>query len=153
MYADDTLLMSSAKSMQKSVSTCQIMLDSIMSWCDKNKLTVNIKKTKCMFINSDINCANAKLSISGNELEVVKHFQYLEMQIDYKLTMNKQVEVMMKKARCKLMMLYRIRRFISSETSLLIYKVIIRPLGYGDFIITLYISNDVSHETITYSDL
>ena len=92
MYADDTLLMSSAKSMQESVSTCQIMLDSIMSWCDKNKLTVNIKKMKCMFINSDVNLANAKLSINGNELEVVKHFQYLEMQIDYTLSINKHVE-------------------------------------------------------------
>ena len=102
----------------------------------KKKLTVNIKKTKCTFINSDVNCVNAKFSINGNELEVVKHFEYLGMHIDDKLSMNKHIKVMMKKARCKLGMLYKIRRFFSCETSLLIYNVMIRPhLEYGDFIV------------------
>ena len=41
-----------------------------------------------------------------------------------------------KKARQKLGILYKIRKFITSETALLLYKVMIRPhLEYGDFFI------------------
>ena len=44
MYADETLLISSAESSLESVLSCQLMLDKIMAWCNKNKLTVDIKK-------------------------------------------------------------------------------------------------------------
>ena len=44
MYADDTLLMSNAETLSESVLLCQNMLDKKMSWCDTNKLSVNIKK-------------------------------------------------------------------------------------------------------------
>ena len=136
MYADDTLITSSSKSSRESVLSCQMMLDKIMAWCDKNKLTINIKKTKCMYINSHENQPNVKLSINDVELETVNHFEYLGMHIDNKLSMGKHVESILKKARCKLGILYKIRQFISCKTSLLIYKVMIRPhLEYGDFII------------------
>ena len=136
MYADDTLLMSSSSDINESVSKCQSMLDAIIKWCDKNKLTVNIKKTKCMFINSLNQTPNVVPMIKGNSLDVIKHFEYLGMQIDDKLQMNRHVENMYKKARCKLGILYKIRRFIGYQTSILLYKVMIRPhLEYGDFIV------------------
>ena len=74
MYADDTLLMSSSSDINDSVSKCQSMLDAIIKWCDKNKLTVNIKKTKCMFINSLNQTPNVVPMIKGNSLDVIKHF-------------------------------------------------------------------------------
>ena len=120
MYADDTLLMSSACTLHDSVVKCQAMLDNIMSWCGKNKLTVNIKKTKCMYINSCDNQMNAKLYINNTELDSVKNFEYLGMYMDDKCSMVKLVETMMKKARCKFGILCQIRRFISCDTSLLI---------------------------------
>ena len=135
-HADDTLLMSSAETVSESVLSCQSMLDNIMSWCDKNKLTVNIKKTKCMFINPGNKHVDYRLSIHGTDLDVVNHFEYLGMHIHDKLSMGKHVDSMVKKARCKLGILYKIRRFISTNTALLLYKVMIRPhLEYGDFIV------------------
>ena len=56
MYADETLLISSAESSLESVLSCQLMLDKIMAWCYKNKLTVNIKKKNvCLSIRMKIN--------------------------------------------------------------------------------------------------
>ena len=136
MYADDTLLMSSSIDMNESVSKCQLMLDKVITWCDNNKLTVNVKKTKCMFINPWNHTPNVIPMIKGKCLEVIKHFEYLGMQIDDKLQMNKHVENMYKKARCKLGILYKIRKFIGYQTSLLLYKVMILPhMEYGDFIV------------------
>ena len=136
MYADDTLLMSSAKCKAESMAASQNMLDNIMVWCDINKLTVNIKKKKCMFINPGNDPATCNLNIHGTSLDVVRHFEYLGMSLDDELSMNKHVESMVKKARCKLGILYKIRKLITHETSLLIYKVMIRPhLEYGDFLV------------------
>ena len=136
MYADDTLLMSNSSDINESVSKCQAMLDRVILWCDKNKLTVNVKKTKCMFVNPSNQVPNVFPMIKGKNLEVIKHFEYLGMQIDDHLQMNKHVETMYKKARCKLGILCKIRRFIGYQTAILVYKVMILPhMEYGDFIV------------------
>ena len=89
-----------------------------------------------MFINSYENQQNVKLNI--DRTETVKHFEYSGMHIDNMLSMGKQVESILKKARYKISILFKIRKLISCEISLFIYKVMIRPhLGYGDFIIDL----------------
>ena len=58
------------------------------------------------------------------------------MDIDNKLSMGKHVKIMMKRTKRKFEILCKIRKFITCETSLLIYKVMICPhLEYGDFIV------------------
>ena len=52
MYADDTLLISKGKSMIECERKGQELLNSLCSWCDTNKLTINVKKTKSMVIKS-----------------------------------------------------------------------------------------------------
>ena len=94
-----------------------------------------------------VNSANLRpvgdLCIEGKPLGVVKHFEYLGMQIDDHLQLNRHVENMYKKKRCKLGILYKIRTFITCQTALLLYKVMIRPfMEYGDFIV------DSAHQTI-----
>ena len=118
------------------VITVHSMLDNIISWCNKNKLTVKIKKTKCMFINSQDDNTDLQLNSNGKDLEVVKCFEYLGIHIDNKLSMHKHMDSILKKARNKLGILYKICKFISTNTGLSIYKALIRPhLEYGDFII------------------
>ena len=65
----------------------------------------------------------SKLHISDVDLETVNCFEYLGMHIDNRLSMNKHVESMIKKTRCKLGILRKVRKFISKDTALLIYKV------------------------------
>ena len=82
MYADDTLLMSSSSNIEESVSECQLKLDTIVTWCRKNKLTMNIKKNKCMFINAGGCIPTTRLSVNNTPLDVVKTFEYLGMHVD-----------------------------------------------------------------------
>ena len=136
MYADGTLIMCEGSTILESNSRCQTKLDSLIQWCDKNKLSVNIKKTKCMHINSFDESTDVRLYIRGKPIEIVKHFEYLGMIIDNKLQMYKHADNVYKKARQKLGMLYKIRKFITLNTALLLYKVMIRPhVEYGDFLI------------------
>ena len=136
MYADDTLLIDTGKSSAECAQRSQEMLDSIIKWCDCNKLTINVKKTKCMFIKSGKERCDQKLYIHGEGIDYVNSFEYLGMHIDHKLTMNNHVDSIYKKSISKLSMLYKLRRFISQDTALHIYKTLIRPyMDYGDFIV------------------
>ena len=136
MYADDTLLMSAGSTMLESIFQCQNKLDKLIAWCDINKLSVNIKKTKCMFINPFNEKSDMQLYIRGKPIDVVKNFEYLGMTIEDGLQVNEHTDIVYKKARQKLGILYKIRKFIKLETALLLYKVMIRPhLEYGDFLI------------------
>ena len=58
-----------------------------------------------MLINSHENQQNVKLDI--DRTETVKHFEYSGMHIDKMLSMGKQVESILKKARCKIGILLR----------------------------------------------
>ena len=74
--------------------------------------------------------------IDGKNLGRVSQYEYLGMIIHEKLLMDIQIELMYKKANKKLGMMSRIRRFISTNTAVKIYKTMIRPhLEYVDFIV------------------
>ena len=122
--------------MDECVEKGQDMLDKLTSWCDLNKSTINVNKTKCMVIKSGRERANFNLYIHGKKLDTVNSFEYLGIHIDNRLVMNNHVDSIHRKCMTKLNMLYKIRNFISRKTSLLIYKTMIRPyMDYGDFII------------------
>ena len=55
------------------------------------------KNTKWLFINPWDHMPDVVPIIKGKFLDVIKHFEYLGMQIDDKLQMNKHVETMYKK--------------------------------------------------------
>ena len=76
MYADDTVLYAGnldTKQLRKGV---QQDLCSVQNWCNRNKLTLNIKKTKYMTFMSDKKRKNHKgfkMYIKGNLLEEVQN--------------------------------------------------------------------------------
>ena len=62
--------------------------------------------------------------------------EYLGAHIDSNSCTNNPLDSMYKKCNSKLLMLYKIRSFISNDMVLLISKTLIRPyMDYGDFII------------------
>ena len=136
MYADDTLLLSSGSDVDESIRNGQCMLDKVIAWCDSNKLTINVKKTKSMFINPKKEVCNSNLQIHTENIDFVNSFEYLGIHIDHSLSMNNHVDSIYKKCTMKLSLLYKIRHFISQNTALSIFKSMIRPyMDYGDFII------------------
>ena len=70
-------------------------LDRIFAWCNKNKLTININKTKGQLFphnsNTDINSffQNNPLRINSTNLPYEHHFRYLGIELDHLLTMKK----------------------------------------------------------------
>ena len=136
LYADDMLIMHKNENVPNMIEGLQQKLDSVMTWCACNKLTVNREKTKFMIVSSNKVTNVESLKIYDTALSMVTQYEYLGMLLDNKLGMTQHVDNMYKKANSKLGILCKIRRFIKEDTAVRIYKTMIRPhLEYIDFVI------------------
>ena len=136
MYADDTLLVNKGCDEETSVRNSQSCFNKIMTWCNLNKLTLNDNKTKHLCITNRKQTTTLKINSENNQLGNVDTYDYLGFAIDRKLTMNSHIDKIVKKVSFKLHTLTLMRRFLTTKTALLIYKVMIMPhFDYVDFVI------------------
>ena len=126
MYADDTVLYANHIDPKSCVKNCQQLLDRLYIWCQYNKLTINISKTKHMFVARKKDQRNQvkgeQVSINNTNLNNVDSYTYLGVDIDYSLSFDTMVDNMYKKANRKLYTLKLIRPYITNSIACLIYK-------------------------------
>ena len=80
LYADDTVLYVLDKCPQIAHQKMQSDIHALSRWCNKNQLTVNIKKTKCVLFASKYRTRKTRLlpiSMNGTELNYTDHYKYL----------------------------------------------------------------------------
>ena len=78
MYADDLIIMAtSPEELQKS-------LDKLSVYCEKWKLSVNIKKTKCMTFSKGTNVKKYPFKINNKIVEHTKEYKYLGIYVNAK---------------------------------------------------------------------
>ena len=136
MYADDTLLVCKSNNLNEAAEKAQNALEEMVVWCEENKLSINLSKTKHMMVkHTRVDC-EPQLKIDDYNIGTVGSYEYLGMILDDKLTMNPYLDGMWKKANAKIGILAKIRRFITEKTAVRIYKCMVRPhLDYIDFVI------------------
>ena len=139
LYADDTVLYLSTPLRYNYDELLNKDLLNMHNWCQENKLTVNLKKTKYMATASSSKklkkLREAKITMGGVELQKTTEFKYLGITIDNCLNFNKHVSVLNQTVSHKIYLLNKIRWFIKEEDSINIYKTMILPhLPYGDVI-------------------
>ena len=140
MYADDTVIYASGKDMQEVRNTLQTCSTYVYNWCFENRLYINMKKTKIMWFGACNDSGNMivhdTIDIADVCIERVWSYQYLGIDLDSLLSFDKHLENVVNKCNQKLHVFRKIRRFVSEDTALLIYKQTIRPLmEYCNFVI------------------
>ena len=96
MYADDTVLYTSHFDPIICIDKCQRQLDCLTKWCNKNKRTINICKTKHMFVShrkeQKEQSASKSNTIDNTPLDNVDKYTYLDVDIDYNLSFDSMVD-------------------------------------------------------------
>ena len=134
MYADDTVLYASDLDSKLMINTLQNDFNTIVSWCDRNQLTINDSKTKYCLFNYSENDLQPILC-KGKSLGMVQSYKYLGADITRDLSMDEYVFNVYKKASYKVHMLSKIRTHITKHAAILIYKQTILPyLDYSSFL-------------------
>ena len=140
LYADDTVIYIENSNVNNAVALLQCDLNNLSGWCTRNKLTINSKKTKyCIYgMRSNVKKSktiNTVLSLNSNILDRVCSYKYLGFILDDHLTFNKHISELCKIVSHKLYLLAKVRRYLTTQASLNVFKTMILSLfEYGDII-------------------
>ena len=142
LYADDMVIYTpilDADSMQN----VQTDVNAIYKWCNKNKLTINVSKTKAQYFprNSNIQSktfeSNNPIFINNSKLQYEQHFRYLGVELDQSLSMKNTFDQIYKNASHKLYIYRLIRGSLTMFAATQVLKTMfVSVLDYGNIFIT-----------------
>ena len=141
LFADDTMLDVSARTIDEVVPKLQTEIKKLVEWFFHNKLTVNVKKSSFMLIGSPqktseyCNVQNLGLNINGEKLCNVTTYRYLGVSIDSHLNWNQNVNVICKKLGSRISVVQRLSRLFPQIYVNKIYYAFIQP--YIDYALTV----------------
>ena len=137
LYTDYTVIYKTGE-LTQTTNEIQQDLTTFKLWCDRNQLTMNIKKTKHVKFrmkSQTRKIGNHILFLNNKRLERVTSYKNLSLTLDMNLNYNKHLENCLKLISHKAYLLNKIRMYINIHTAVTIYKTMILPvIEYGDVI-------------------
>lgn len=110
-FADDTLAQVRDISLEGSIRKAELIIERVMDWCDRNRLTLNMDKTEVMLVSRQLrknarenipNSSIRKLSVthSGRTYQItpVDKFRYLGVILDRRLCFDDHIKYISQKA-------------------------------------------------------
>ena len=121
----------------------------LLRWCQLNRLSINVKKTKFVFHPHSANVENKfnnEIRILNTPVDYVNSYLYLGVNIDNLLTFKKYFSNVLKKISYKLSLLRRIRYMVTLKASLDITKTMFcsNIVDYGNIFLSSCIENDIN---------
>ena len=131
MFADDTSITLSAKTVADLKLAVTSELNNLTCWLRANKLSSNVAKTELMIIGSrqrlNTQCEEINISIDDRTIKRVDHIKSLGLTIDAQLSWSKHVDEISKKVSSAIGALKRVRPFIPTDVAVQIYNALILP--------------------------
>ena len=131
LFADDTNMTRSAKTLTELKQALIPDLSNLSCWLKADKLSLNVAKTELMIIGS-----RQRLSVQNEDVEIriddqiikkVEHTKSLGVTIDAQLTWCKHIDVICEIVSSAIGALKRVQPFILKETAIQIYNALIVP--------------------------
>ena len=123
LYADDTAIIYSAKNYLDVQQVLSADFNLIGKWLVRNKLTLNVKKTKCMLFGTPTMLKNSvplRLQHDSQDIEQVDVFKYLGVLLDNTLTFRDHISMVCKKISCRLGVLGRVKKYLPHKHRVMI---------------------------------
>ena len=135
MYADDTMIPYSSKTLDELHMVLNAELVVIEKWLQGNELSLNIDKTQPMIVGSMQNVNKMVVQptllpmfhVGGTDIHLVNRVKYLGLHIDNSLTWKCQIENIKGKVSRAIGLLKYCKNFVSIETLKDIYRSIVEP--------------------------
>lgn len=141
MYADDSTISATGKTVQTIEQSLNNDLQEISKWCDENRMVINAEKTKIMIITTRQKCqhldkTDIEICIKGDKLQVVESERLLGLQVDNFLTWNAHVHKTHNTIAGNLALLCRIKKYLPYQARKTFYNSYILP--HMDYCSTLW---------------
>ena len=141
LFADDTIIYTCGDSIDEVQNKLQTCLDNICNWYNRNRLVINIEKSKVMIIGStwqlkSLDLDDFVINYNDTPLELVERAKYLGMFINSYISWDFHIQNLCKQMHYLLSLLRRLRAIFPQNLLLQVYKSYIQPkLDYG---LTIY---------------
>ena len=132
MYADDTVIYFSSKSIQEIEKCVNEDAERIHRWMTENCLILNPKKGKTEFVlfASRVRNETATIIVDNHVINQPDKYEYLGVLLDSHLNLNLYLQTIYKHASSRLSMLRKIRYQLSSTVAETIFNAMIQPLTF-----------------------
>lgn len=132
LFADDSTMSTSNSSISVLVNVIQADLINFDEWCKKNDMTLNLTKTKAMFIStkqtiSKIMSDPPDIKLNEDLIQISDLEKLLGIHIDSNLSWCSQVDKTLNKCNSLLYLLSRIKQYLSVPVRKLFYNSYILP--------------------------
>ena len=142
LYADDTVLYKAISDNERFLDMHNFQQDvnRLLVWCQRNRLSINAKKTKLVFYPASqnaINDVNNVINMQGTAVDYVSSYLYLGVDTDNMLTFKKHFSNTFKNVSHKLFILRKIRYMINTKAVLDVAKTMLCSIiDYGNIFLS-----------------
>ena len=150
LYADDMVLYRTIEG-NDCLRDFQTDMDNVYEWCKRNKLTINIEKTKAQLFPKSANIDslvlqnNNPIQIDNKTLHYDHTFRYLGIDIDQQLTMKPVRDAIYRNATHKLYIYRLVRSSLTMSAAVQVLKAMfLSVLDYGNIFLTGINKNSLS---------
>ena len=147
LYADDAVIYCSNYDSFFVQQRLETSLFHVFTWCNQNYINVNIDKTKfCIYGTRAHVSTFEQNTLCCNEKEINRchHYNYLGVILDECLNLKQNFNSILKKFSYKIYQFGKIKKYLSVETRVLVYKQTILPLTeYVSFVLSLNNKHEV----------
>ena len=150
LYADDMVLYRTIED-DDCLKDFQTDMDNVYEWCKRNKLTINIEKTKAQLFPKNANIDplllqnNNPIQINNKTLHYEHTFRYLGIDIDQHLTMKTVRDSIYRNATHKLYIYRLVRSLLTMSAAIQVLKsMFLSVLDYGNVFLTAINKNSLS---------
>ena len=135
LFADDVVIYEGKENAQELETSLQGHLNVVVRWCTNNNMKMNVSKTKLMTFNTRTN-DHCDLYTPDGCIGRTNSYKYLGVWLDSSLSMDTHLNNGYKMAYQKVFKLKMLRKQMSTNTAMLVYKQTILPyFEYCDFLI------------------
>uniref|UniRef100_A0A8C6MDJ7 Reverse transcriptase domain-containing protein n=1 Tax=Nothobranchius furzeri TaxID=105023 RepID=A0A8C6MDJ7_NOTFU len=132
LYADDTSLYCSGDDLNKLVDLVEKELAVLKGWFDRNKLSMNVTKTKFIIFGNRKITNEIIIKINGIVIEQVHTYKFLGITIDEKLSWKPHIDDIKLKISKNIGLMSRMRFVLNIKSLQILYNSFILPyLSYG----------------------
>ena len=129
LFADDTNIFLSGRSLNEMITTMNEELQKIVVWLQANRLSLNVKKTHYIIFRSNrrlAHCDNS-LFIDNKAIEAVEYTKFLGVTIDSQLSWQKHISVVKGKVARGLGIICKARKSLNKKSLITLYYSIMYP--------------------------
>ena len=119
-------------------------LENVATWFDSNKLTLNVDKTKLMFLSRRGRIGPRQtISLRQQELECIHETKFLGVLVDERLNWKAHIQMINSKISKSCGIIYRIKDSLNNQSKKLLYYSLIHP--YLNYCINIWSSTFKTH--------